>query len=326
MKIAFPNTNNNVGPMIFLRRLKESIDRQGIARTTHWYNPWHDIGLYAVRSRNIFGRPFALRLDGIYFDQLETLGPNHELNKPIFAAIGAARGLVFNADHCRRLVEAFYPGKLPANTVINNGVDLRQFRDQNRKQVVRDRLNIPDDAFVLVISAHWRKWKRLDDHIAAFEKVLSEAPDTHLIVLGKNAESVKGAKNIHHVGEIAPENLADCYRAGDAYLLLSYLEASANTMVEAIASELPVVIANSGGGHELVEKCQAGIVVGCDPGYEYGKLVRLYDPPSVDPEKVARAIRTIRQDLPAFRKKTDRSHIDINDVARRYVDFLRSLI
>ena len=27
---------------------------------------------------------------------------------------------------------------------------------------------------ILVISAHWRKWKRLGDHIAAFEKFLSE--------------------------------------------------------------------------------------------------------------------------------------------------------
>lgn len=325
MRIAFPPTNKNIGPLIFMRRLRESIERQKLAKTVAWWNPLRDISLFAIRAKGPWKHPYVLRLDGIYFDSLQTLGANQELNAPIFSAIAGANGLVFNAEHCAKLVDSFYPGELPTYTVINSGVNLTQFTNpqpQSRLRI-RKQLGIPEDAFVLVGSAHWRKWKRLQSYIDVHRTLYALDPSYHLLILGKNPDADLSGANIHYGGEIPPEHIQEWYNSGDIFLLLSWLEASANTNIEAIASGLPVVIANSGGSGEIVQSCQAGIVSACDPEYAYGKEIPLYDPPQPNIERICHDVQKVRAEYEAYKGAINREPINIDKIAKRYVEFMQ---
>ena len=83
------------------------------------------------------------------------------------------------------------------------------------------------------------------------------------------------------LGERAPAELADLYRAADVLLLTSRREGRPNVVLEALASGLPVVATAAGGTAELLAASPFDVVTERDPQAIGARLRHvLADPPS----------------------------------------------
>ena len=97
IKIGFPSLKKDIGPKIFLRRLKENIEQKKLGRICHFLNPIHDIDIFTSVARNYYGKPYVLRIDGIYLDEKDLSGGHHSRNKAIFRSIKRAAGVIFQS-------------------------------------------------------------------------------------------------------------------------------------------------------------------------------------------------------------------------------------
>jgi glycosyltransferase involved in cell wall biosynthesis len=321
LNIGLPSTKENAGPKIFLRRLKRTVKKNKMAKTCHFLNPFHDIGLYNSIARNFYNKPYIVRIDGIYFDNMEIAGNNEEKNKPIFEAIKKANGIIFQSEFDKKLIKSFYGDINKQNTIINNGVE------KNLKNVsYREELNFPDKKIVLC-SSNWRKHKRLDAIVEVIKKINNIENKYHLIVVGDNSDAFveKSDNNITLVGHIEPENLYKYYKSSDLYIHIPWIDHCPNTLVEAIGNGVPVVTSNQGGARELVEKTNAGIISQCDDDIAIGEYIDLYNPPKPDVETIADDILKIFGNYLHYKNNINCEPVNIDNVARQYINFIEKV-
>jgi sugar transferase (PEP-CTERM/EpsH1 system associated) len=150
-------------------------------------------------------------------------------------------------------------------TQVYNGIDCNIFRPVSpaEKQQIKAELGLGPDQPVIGIVG------RLDpikDHLSLFEaflRVKTEIPQAVLLVVGdgperKKLESVAG-ENIYFLGNRS--DAPKVFAALDVFVLTSLNEGISNTILEAMASALPVVATDVGGTPEIVEDGKTGTLV-----------------------------------------------------------------
>lgn len=324
LRIGFPLARGGGGPTIFMSRLRQAVQREHLARSSYFFDPFVDILICANSVRNPWRKPYVLRLDGIAFDLALGASEIERRNTPIFESIDQAAGLIFQADFSRKLISHFHPFSSKPITIIPNGVDLAKFNPDGPD--MREQLSIPRSALVFISSAKWRAHKRLASILRAFRQYCSSTGEqAHLLILGKLDEPpLFVPERVHLVGYVEHAELPTWYRTGDICIFLSWLDNCPNTVVEALASGLPVLCTNQGGTGELLELTEGGIVVAADEEFRF-TTTDLYRPPEPDPDKILAGMRDIvarRNQLSAGIK---REKIGIDFVANRYVEFARSV-
>jgi glycosyltransferase involved in cell wall biosynthesis len=308
------------GPKVFLDRLADSIINQKLAKITSNYSLNYDVALFSVTKKFSFFKPYFLRVDGIYFDKLNSKTGTELENKKIFTSIEGAHGIIFISEFCKKIVEKFHKKIQKPFKIIHNGVPLNLFRPYGFNY--RKKLGFSKKDKVLVTSAHWRRHKRLPETIKLL-RILNEKYNNSfkLIVLGKTDIKKIEEKNIFYIGEVSPKNLSPWYRTGDAYIHLAWIEPCGNTQIEAMACGLPVLCCNNGGIGETVENATGGIVSQCDKLFKFEK-VDYYSPPEPNYDRLIKDINFIFKNLDKFKRNINFSYLDINSKAKEYIAFI----
>ncbi len=318
--IGFPTVSKIEGPKIFLSRLKNCFEKEGIAKTTHFLNPICDVALFTSYARFCYGRSYVLRLDGIAIDNQNTIVNSIKINHKIFKSINRAGAIVYQSNFTKMLIEHFFDYQKEHFAVIINGVDLEEFTASGSN--FRSEINLQKNDIVLITSAAWRKHKRLKDVLKVFYEIEKESPvDFHLIILGNSDIPIPVHPRIHYPGVVAVNELAKWYRTGDIFIYLSWLDNCPNSVIEAQACGLPVICSNQGGTHEILKTTKGGIVVNADKAYDYS-MVDLYNPPEPDHLKIMAAVLKVAENLNQYKERIDRSAIDIRWVAKKYFDVI----
>lgn len=163
---------------------------------------------------------------------------------------------------------------LPARKVmtIHNGVDLARFGQGDRREA-RDRLGLPPDATIVGTVGRLDPVKDQAGLLRAFAALTSLHPGAMLVIAGDGPcreELTRLAEALGVEGRV--RMLGDCrdvpgvLAALDIFVLPSIAEGMSNTILEAMASALPVVATRVGGNPELVEDHVTGrLVVSRDP-------------------------------------------------------------
>ena len=214
--------------------------------------------------------------------------------------------IIFQSEYAKKVYEAF-TGTKKANTVIYNGVDDIFFKNE-------EAIEKPEGfEKVVIASSKWRRHKRIEETIEAFKD--KRLKDVALVILGgyKNIDM----PNIFSLPMISPHELPKYYKMADAMIHLCWLDCCPNSVIEGLASGLPVICSHNGGTQELVKG--DGIVIQLEDDYNYGDKVDLYNPPKVCIETIVSAIEKCLNIGPTKGRKD----LHISNVAKKYSNLFK---
>jgi sugar transferase (PEP-CTERM/EpsH1 system associated) len=172
--------------------------------------------------------------------------------------------------------------------VITNGVDLSRF-DLSRNGVdYKARLDLPPSAVAFGTVGRLVPVKAYPILLKASKLVFKEFPHAYLLIVGEGPlydDLTQMAREYNMVDRVRflgwRQDVPEILRALDLYVLASESEGMSNTILEAMASGLPVVATAVGGNPELVADGETGLLV----------------PPN-HPRALAAAITKLLQDSP----------------------------
>ncbi|MGD9826346.1 MAG: glycosyltransferase [Desulfobacter sp.] len=141
-------------------------------------------------------------------------------------------------------------------TQIYNGVDTTSFMPAGpgEKAAVREEMDVLPEDFVVGIVARLDAIKNHGAVIDAVNQVAQSRPDVKLVVVGDGPEAATlKARAGDHVRFLGYRfDTARLMQGFDLFVLPSFNEGISNTILEAMATGLPVVASNVGGNPELV--------------------------------------------------------------------------
>jgi glycosyltransferase involved in cell wall biosynthesis len=158
--------------------------------------------------------------------------------------------------------------------VVPNGVDTARFTPHLSGNEIREKYDLEGKVVVLFVGAltQWHSYKGVDDLIAAFRIASAQNPDLRLLVVGKgslmpsfvelvSALSLEG--KVFFAGEVSSDLLPEYYAACDFAVLPSKdrSEGFGLVLLEAMASEKPVIGSNVGGIPDVIRSGETGILV-----------------------------------------------------------------
>jgi len=149
---------------------------------------------------------------------------------------------------------------------IPNGVDTNKFNIY-RKEFTRKKFGFKKEDFIIGIVARLDPIKNHKTLISAFKEIVTIHPNTNLIIVGdgplrnklENQTYQLGIKNkIIFMGERS--DVPEILRTFDVFVLPSLNEGMSNTILEAMATGIPVIALNVGGNPELVINRETGFL------------------------------------------------------------------
>lgn len=221
----------------------------------------------------------------------------------------ATVGVSWRVTHC--LGDRF---KVPGDRIacIQNGVDLALFRNPSDKSVLKQRLGIDPGCHVIGMVGNLRPEKNHKFLIDAFRLLIRELPNCVLVLVGEGplrrdleqyAPELLMEKKLMLLG--VRNDIPDIMHSFDVYCLPSLHEGLPMTLLEAMASSVPVVGTDVEGIRDLVQDGINGLLS-----------------PLGDSEKLASRLREVLQDESLGKKLVENGTVCVrNDHdLRRMVD------
>lgn len=134
--------------------------------------------------------------------------------------------------------------------VIPNGIDLSQFKTAGTPGSFKKRIGLDPDAMILLSVGRVDPEKRLDFLIDAFARVADRIPQAHLVFAGDgsarkkledHAASTRVNDRIHFLGMVKRAELPELLHDSAIFLSASTTEVHPISVIEAIASGLPLL-------------------------------------------------------------------------------------
>jgi glycosyltransferase involved in cell wall biosynthesis len=152
--------------------------------------------------------------------------------------------------------------------VIENGIDLPRYAPPADRDALKQRLGLdPARRYVTIVA----RFHPVKDHrmlLEAFQRVLPGRPDVDLLLVGDGplrGDLTAQAGTLGIDGRVrflgVRSDVAELLAASDIFALTSVSEAASLTLLEAMASRLPVVVTAVGGNPELVRAGVDGLLV-----------------------------------------------------------------
>jgi glycosyltransferase involved in cell wall biosynthesis len=175
----------------------------------------------------------------------------YPLTRPLFRRVCQKAGaIVANSEGLKALALKTIPG-LPVD-VIPNGVDVMRFSPAPRT---------PDGRFRLLYSGRLIRRKGLTLLLEGFARFHKRYPESLLTLAGSGnldaplwarVQDLGLGRAARFTGALDREALLPYYRESDAFILPSLNEGMSNSLLEAMACGLPVIVTDTGGTAELV--------------------------------------------------------------------------
>lgn len=157
--------------------------------------------------------------------------------------------------------------------IIPNGIDLGMFRAAKNPGSLRSRLGVSPEAPILLTVGRMDPEKRLDFIVDAFVKISQRHPNAQLVFAGDGSArrylEVKAAATnandrIHFLGMVPRADLPDVFHDATVFLSASTTEVHPISVIEAIASGLPLVAVEDEAFEGMIENDRNGWMVKLD--------------------------------------------------------------
>lgn len=153
--------------------------------------------------------------------------------------------------------------------LIPNGVDIDKFSTLSREEA-RRKFNIKDNERMLIFVGRLTPIKGVKFLIEAMALIRQQHPEARLLIVGDGeerqnleelAEKLNLKKWVSFLGQIPSERIPEYMVASDIFVLPSLSEGFPLTILEAMASGLPIVTTRVRGLPEIVKDSENGFLV-----------------------------------------------------------------
>ncbi len=157
--------------------------------------------------------------------------------------------------------------------IIPNGIDLSAFAAAKNIGKFRTKLGVKANAPILLSVGRIAPEKRLDFLIDAFTRIADQFPDAHLVFAGDgstlddlkaHAAATKVNDRIHFLGMVDRAELPDILHDATVFLSASTTEVHPISVIEAIASGLPMLAVQDEAFENMIENDANGYLVPLD--------------------------------------------------------------
>lgn len=185
--------------------------------------------------------------------------------------------------------------------VVRNGVDTRRFSFRPElRSTMRERMGVSPDEFCIGAVGRLEAVKGLDTLLHSVASAGASNANWRVLLIGDGAErsrlehfvreSPYLAARIRFLGDVG--NVAELLAALDVYVLPSISEGISNSLLEAMATGLPVIASSVGGNVEVVCDGESGLLF-----------------PTRDSQALAQSLERIHRN-PEFAKQLGRNAVD----------------
>ena len=137
---------------------------------------------------------------------------------------------------------------------IYNGVDLSKFiKDDNVRKAIRKEYGILEEDFLFINVGRLTKAKNQETLVKAFFQLKNKCLHVKLLIVGKGPEEEKLKKIVSSFSLKSDciftgiqNNIVDYYNAADCFVLSSLWEGFPMVLIEAMATELPIITTECG--------------------------------------------------------------------------------
>jgi glycosyltransferase involved in cell wall biosynthesis len=228
----------------------------------HQYTPF----FYAALARALVGGSARLILTehGRHFP--DVVSPlRRAANRLVFDQLADAVNAccAFSARALCR-VDGFSGGRIE---VIENGIDFERYGPAVDRAASRRRLGLDPARLYAAVVARFHPVKDHATLLNAFARVAAARSDADLLLIGDGplrpeleaqVRTLGIEGRVHFLG--VRSDVADLLRAADVFTLTSVSEAASLTLLEAMATGLPVVVTAVGGNPEIVRDGREGLL------------------------------------------------------------------
>jgi len=218
-----------------------------------------NIQLSYVHFSQITKLPKIVRIDGIYYDsETNYKSRNHIISQ----AHSIADGIIYQSNFSSIMVPHYLEKRKESSKikVIYNGID---------RDWVGNHIENPKN-FNIVVSAIWRRHKRLNEII----KIFLEFVKTHnaiLHVLGSldRESNVYSHPKICYYKHVDYNKMKSIFTRANVSLHLSKRDSCPNTVIETIGAGIPVITTNAcGGATDMIKMTDGCIICNGDADYK----------------------------------------------------------
>ncbi|MGH6980542.1 MAG: glycosyltransferase [Stellaceae bacterium] len=150
--------------------------------------------------------------------------------------------------------------------LLRRGIDRTAFHPGRRDRAwLAEQYGVPAERLAIMAAGRLNRGKNILLLADAVAKLIETGVDAHLICAGdgedRAAVMTRLGARATCPGTVAPEELARLYASADLFALSSRIEESANALLEALASGLPVLVARDSGMGRAVRENETGLVL-----------------------------------------------------------------
>lgn len=250
--------------LVLSKKLRRAIDQYRLDLVhAHQYTPFFYSALAKLRP----GRRFRLILTehGRHYPDVVS-GRRRWANRLLLARQASA--LTGCSDFSRRGLAEFDGFPRDRIELIPNGVDPALYTVEEDRDELRARLGLAADRTLIACVARFHPVKDHATLLRGFGRIAADRKDVDLVLIGdgqlrtelaRQAAELDSRERIHFLG--LRHDVPALLRAADLFAMTSLSEAASLTVLQAMASELPVVLTAVGGNPELVRDGREGRLI-----------------------------------------------------------------
>jgi glycosyltransferase involved in cell wall biosynthesis len=310
------------GPLVKVKRLREYFPE------VHWgYNLVYllsntpylpSMALDILKKRGV---PLVHNQNGVFYKAWYA-GDCEAQNRRMARSYHAADWVFYQSEFCRRAADRFLGARKGRGEILFNAVDTQRFRPQpGVAETVRNSYS-----FLITGKIDRHLFYRLESTIEGLGIACGGGLNARLKVAGwvdnEARSSAEGlarklglSDRIEFTGAYTQEQAPEVYRSADAYVMTKHNDPCPNTVLEALASGLPVLYSGSGGVPELVGT-EAGVALPCPEDWEVTRVPT--------PEAIGAGMLRIAAGHQIFADTARRRAVDRFDIAH-WIDRHRSV-
>jgi len=265
------------------KRIAEIVREHGIrVLHAHQYTPF----FYSALARLLPGGPFRIIFTEHgrhYPDTVST--KRRTLNRVLFSHLADEINACsrFSA-HALAEVDGFKGRKIQ---LIPNGIRVRDYGPTGDRAGQRKRMGLDPDRIYVGCIARFHSVKDHTTLIDAFSRVADSRQDTELLLVGDGPLRSALESKVQHLqltGKVrfmgVRSDVPELLRCLDVFALTSLSEAASLTVLEAMATAIPVVTTTVGGNPEMIQNGVDGLLVPRkDPSAAANAILHLLDHP-----------------------------------------------